>query len=231
MIETAGINTQMPRNNKRRGKSRPKPYKHKSRGLPMGNMQNSLDRTGSKIYSYTQTLSETTIAQTALTPVLLGGATISNFSPLLSQLDQVSTFTALYDQYRIVRADYRFRPMFKSENFVASTDLTPLIYIVADYDDNTNPASLAVLRQYQNMQTHEFETFNYSIIPHCADALYSGSVFTSFGNVVSPWIDVASTGVVHYGIKIGITAGATGQTNLQRWWVTVSLHVQFRNVR
>jgi len=194
-------------------------------------MQGVLDKVNSKIYAFSQNLSETTITQTALTPTLLGGATISIFSPTLSLLDQASTFTALFDQYRIVRVDYRFRSMFRNENFTASSDLAPLLYVISDYDDNTNPASLAALRQYQSIQIHEYESFNYSIVPHCADALYSGSVFTSFGNITSPWIDVVSTGVVHYGIKIGITAGATGQTNLQKWWVSCALTVEFRNVR
>jgi len=217
----------MPRKSKN-SKARRQPKKSQ---LPDYMMQGNLDKIGSKVYRYSQNLSETTISQTATTPALYGGATITIFSPSLGLLDQASTFTALYDQYRIVRVDYRFRPMFRSENFVASTDLAPLLYVVADYDDNTNPSTLAVLRQYQNIQIHEYEAFNYSIIPHCADALYSGSVFTSFGNVTTPWIDVASTGVVHYGIKVGITAANTGQTNLQKWWVSCAMSVEFRNVR
>lgn len=215
--------TLAPRSISQRGKARPKTSRASS------NMEPSLDRFNTRLYTFEQTLGETTVSQVGTVPVLLGGTSLSILSPTFSILDQSSTYVALFDQYRIVEINWRFRPQFSGINF-STTDNVPLLYTVIDYDDNTNPASLAALREYQNCQTHMYESFNMRCVPHCANSLYSGA-FTSYGNMTSPWIDLNSVGVLHYGLKLGITAGNVGQTNLQRWYVTCTLTVQCKNVR
>jgi hypothetical protein len=54
-------------------------------------------------------------------------------------------------------------------------------------------------------------------------ALYAGS-FTSFGNVSSPWIDMASPNVEHYGVKIGMTPTDT----IYRWDTRARFHLEVR---
>jgi len=191
----------------------------------------SFDNQNNNIYTFCQYLPETTLQQSQPGNLFAGGVALSVLSPTLSLLDQVGSFTGIFDQYRISRVSISFRPFFQKANFTAGTDYVPLIYTVVDYDDGAAPGSLAYLREYQNCTIHEDDAFTVSFEPHVAVAAYGAGAFTSYSNVKSPWIDAVSTNVPHYGLKLGVTAGAAGQTHLQAWQISTQLCVQFRNVR
>lgn len=212
----------MTRKNKRRGKASPKTSKD------TGYNPETISRP-MRLYEFQQTLAETTLAQTATVPAFFGGVTLTVLSPTFSLLDDAANLSTLFDQYRISRIHWTFRPMYTSENFVAP-DIVPLIYTVCDFDDGAAPTTLAQLREYQGCQTHLTDSFTMSCVPHVANAVYSGA-FTSYGNMTAPWIDIASQGVYHYGLKVAVTAGNVGQTTLQKWWVIVRLTYQCKNVR
>jgi len=75
-----------------------------------------------------QYLSETTITQSNGGPAYYSGAALGILSPSVSLLDQFSTFQGLYDQYKILRIDWEFRPFFAASAFVPSNlDQPPLI--------------------------------------------------------------------------------------------------------
>lgn len=183
-----------------------------------------------RIYRFSQYLSETSITQSTITPSFYAGASLAVLTPSLTLLDQASTFQALFDQYRITNVTVQFRPLFSRQNFVPGSDIPPLIYTVVDYDDGVVPSSLATLREYQNLTIHECDPFAVSFRPRIAMAAYGGA-FTSYANMGNTWVDCASSGVLHYGLKIGITNGLAGQTHLQQWYLSVKLEVEFRNVR
>jgi hypothetical protein len=183
-----------------------------------------------RIYSFHQQLAPVLLSQAAITFTALAGNTIYQLAPSLSSLDQASTYTALFDQYKIAKVTHTFRPQFNKANFSAATDLVPLIYTVIDYDD-TAVVGEAGLRQYQTCQLHECERFSVTYTPHVANALSGGGVFTSYGNIPAQWIDCNSGSVVHYGLKVGITAGNSGQTNLQKWELITYIEIHFKNVR
>lgn len=189
-------------------------------------MDTSLPRNPSnKVYRFVQFATESTISQTAAIP------TFNNSYWILNSLDQASTFTALFDQYRIAWVEVEYRPMGGYSGLGSlGGALVPLIYTAVDYDDNTSWSSIAQAREYQNAVVHQNEVFTIKFKPHVAMAAYSGA-FTSFANVESPWIDAASPTVQHYGVKTAITAGSAGQTFLQIWNITSRLTVEFRNVR
>jgi len=69
-------------------------------------------------------------------------------------------------------------------------------------------------------------TFSRKWRPHIATAAYSG-VFTSFKNEPSTWIDVASPGVQHYGLKVAADVTSTNSVAIKMF---VRVWVQFRNV-
>jgi len=53
----------------------------------------------------------------------------------------------------------------------------------------------------------------------------------AFANVKAPWIDCASPGVNHYGIKYAVSGGVIGQTALQAFSTEVEYFLEFRQVR
>ncbi len=176
----------------------------------------------SKSYKFSQWVFNITATQTALTNA------VGAFSYSLSNLDQYTSFTGLFDQYRITKISIQFRPMFT--NFTpSSSTLVPLIYTACDFDDDNNP-TISGIKEYQNCQVHEYETFTHVFTPHAAIAAYSGS-FTSYANMAKPWIDVASPNVKHFGLKYAIEAGISGQTQLQSWNISSRLEVEFKHVR
>jgi len=140
-----------------------------------------------------------------------------------NSVTQFSSWSNVFDQYRIMEIEVW-----------VSADATPSglsvgaqnLYSVIDYDDGTALASVGAALAYENVIAAPITNGQYrKWRPHIATAAYSG-VFTSFKNEVSNWIDVASPGVQHYGIKFAadVTGTAWNIRMLTRVWI------QFRNV-
>jgi hypothetical protein len=169
-----------------------------------------------KVYSFNQ--------EVLYNNVLTTSTSVPSFASLsfkLSDLDLVSSYTTIFDQYRIALIEAWVIPDNPGANVAGE------IASVVDHDDTSNLTSLASALDYQSCLVDKPQGGHYRcFVPHCASALYSGS-FTSYGNVTSPWIDCGSTSVQHYGIKLAATAvGASSYYD-----VLVRYHVEFKNVR
>jgi hypothetical protein len=169
------------------------------------------------------------VIQTSATVNTLTSSSVSvtygNFSYTLSLIDQVNSFTAVFDQYRIRMVELTFYPRVTVESL--NTVNTGLLATVIDYDDASNLTSFAAALDYENcLVGRGLDPQKRTFIPHVAMAAYSGA-FTSFANVGDQWIDCASTGVVHYGAKTAwtITDVAYTMDAVSRVWL------EFRNVR
>jgi len=159
------------------------------------------------------------------TPFITSSTTVPVFASSafsLSQLDQVTSFTNLFDQYRIDEIECWLTPESSSSLTVSGEMLS-----VIDYDDNAVLPSFNAGLDYQNVVVSTSNIGHYRrFTPHIAAAAYSGT-FTSYLNVTSPWIDCSSTGVFHYGLKAATqVAGAVVNTFLR-----IRFRVSFRNLR
>jgi len=158
----------------------------------------------------------------------VGADTLGAFSFVLSSLPGVSNFTNLYDQYRVAKLTFHFINQQTTQATGAAGSTTPILFVAADYDDDTAWGSLSTALQYENLAYVPFyKELVYSVKPRVALAAYSG-VFTSFANADSQWIDAASTGVKHYGIKYGISSGTAG--TISGWRVLVTVDLEAREV-
>jgi hypothetical protein len=165
------------------------------------------------------------ITQETLTGSALTTSNVSNtfaaFNFTVASLDQISSLTALFDQYRIVQIEVWICPQ---ATVVGPSQLASVI----DYDDSSNLSTFAQALDYVNVVSCSGDFAQYRTWrPHVAMAAYSGA-FSSFANVTSPWIDAVSTGVQHYGLKL---AASTAPTNTTTFDITTRLHTQWRNVR
>jgi len=168
------------------------------------------------------------VIQTTATPVTITSSAVAttygNVNFILNLLDQYSSFTSVFDQYRIRMAEVAFRP--RTIPLLAATN-TGLFATVLDFDDGNNLTTFAQAEDYENAMIGKGdEPQRRTLIPHAALAAYSGA-FTSFANVQDMWIDAASSGVVHYGIKTAWTQTDVAYTTD----ITVRYWVEFRNVR
>jgi len=102
------------------------------------------------------------------------------------------------------------------------------MYVVIDYDDGTALTSANLASAYSNcVVLNPGESCERTFSPHMALAAYGGA-FTSYANVSPQWIDAASTGVQHYGVKVWVPNCTVGQTLLQSWDVTIEHYLEMR---
>lgn len=155
------------------------------------------------------TVSSWTVSATA-TP------TFTYVSFTLSQSNMASALTDVFDQYMIDEAEVWIMPQ---PSVAASSNNYGILKTVIDLDDSTSLGSLTAADEYSSVVVSEATQGHYRhFIPHVALAAYSGS-FTSYANRSHQWIDAASTGVQHYGVKVAI--GLTGTP------ITYDLHIRW----
>ncbi len=155
---------------------------------------------------------------------------VKAYSFALSDLPSYTDFTSLFDQYRIAEIILEFIPV--SVPFGESTSSTayPSIHSVIDLDDDTLPASVDTLRQYATHQVVPNQKyFRRVLTPRFAVAAYSGA-FTSYSQSQPfQWIDSASAGVLHYGVKTGTTPVTTASGQFVLYNVDATYIIQCRN--
>ena len=153
----------------------------------------------------------------------------------LDDLDQVATFSSLFDQYRIDRVHLRIRPRNNSV-FLASTaspnQASPVMFVVVDFDDATAASTVADLRQYSNcIELNTSDSADIILKPAVTPAVWSSGAFSGYSVEGSRWIDVANTAVPHFGVKFGVTALQLSATYSWAWDVEAWYTVSFRAVR
>jgi len=134
----------------------------------------------------------TILTSSVTVPVSVG----LNFT--LNAVPEVSSFTTLFDQYKIEEVECFIFPEGNTNN----NGLDTVWASVLDYDDSASLTTLTQALDYDTVRVTEFNVGHYRRFkPRIAAAAYSGA-FTSFANLSAPWIDCGSPSVQHYGIKI-----------------------------
>jgi len=140
-----------------------------------------------------------------------------------SQINQYNELAAVFDQYRFVLIEIKFLPTIQA---LATGNQGGMFFTCVDTDDSSSTTASAI-RDYPGcVSTESFKGHTHIFQPHVAIAAYSGA-FTSFSNAVSPWIDVASPSVQHYGVKYAYDLSPA----IFYHDIIVRIHVQLRNVR
>lgn len=153
----------------------------------------------------------------------------------LSDLPNVSSFAALFDQYRIDKVLLRV----KSRNnavFVANTaspnGAVPTAYAVRDIDDSS---TLSVLGDYLSYDTcltfNGEEDFVIELTPSITKATYASLAFSGYTVERPCWLDIANTSIPHYGVKIGVGGLTASTSSSWAWDITAEYIVSFMNSR
>jgi hypothetical protein len=156
----------------------------------------------------------------------------ASFAFALADVGNVASLGAVYDQYRIDRIHFRLRSrnpgLFMMNQASPNYSATPML-VVLDRDDNTAPTTLSELKQYDNCQVISAQdSIDIVFEPSITRSVFAGGVFSGYEVVTDPdvWLDVANTGIPHYGLKIGIPALVTATTSKMDWdveaWYTLS---------
>jgi len=154
----------------------------------------------------------------------------------VADLPQISTYMSLFDQYKINRITVTFGTTANNWNpQTASTNLNApeyKLWYTVDYDDAAVISPLTSLMEYEAVKYHNMMKGDCSVsfVPHAAIAGYSGT-FSGYANVKSPWIDMASNTVQHFGIKWGLPCPIASTYGMPSVSLTVTYDVSFRTVK
>lgn len=144
------------------------------------------------------------------------------FSFALNNLSNGPSFEAIFDTYKIIGIKVKIIPT----SGLATGG--PPLYVVIDYDD-ASTLTIASMQQYDTLSIVPGGAYHErSLVPRMALAAFGGA-FTSYAQQQDQWLDCASPGVLHYGVKCAIPQAAT--SNLSQWTILAEFIIQFRNVR
>lgn len=163
----------------------------------------------------------------------------------LSDVPQSSTFTGLYDQYRITRVVVHLRPQvaMQAQALVSLTAApaavtapvpTGNIYTAEDLDDNV-ASNVAAIRQFDTCkitQVMQPRVITHTIFPRCQLGTFTALSATTTGNSLAPygtWLDCGSAGIPHYGFKLAIDQGVASY--LQAWEIDCEYYIEMKGVR
>jgi hypothetical protein len=172
-----------------------------------------------KIYTFSRTASKGSFQATT---VAIGALGLS-FS--LNDLPNVSEFTALFDQYRILQVTVSMVP-----NVTSSQPLP--IYSCIDYDDASVPAASSDIYQKDTSQVNDgTQVIVRTLNPKSLVSAYLSAVSTAYSPEWGVWYDCDQPGVPHYGLKFfsPIIGGNTGLTTLS-YNVIAEYVIQTRSV-
>lgn len=181
---------------------------------------NLMNRVPSNVpYKFTQQIPEASL--------LVTSTTLQTFASkyfTIADLDQYTSLSAVFDQYIIMEVEVWIEPQLTGGAFAVNAGN---LYSVIDYDDANNLTSTASACDYTNVISSNGQDSHYRrFSPHIAVGAYSGT-FTSFKNERAGWIDFASTGVQHYGLKVACTPTTASFT----YQIRSRYHIMCRNVR
>jgi len=144
----------------------------------------------------------------------------------IGQLNQYSTLASIFDQYRIDEIEVWLTPL---KNSAAVSIISGQLATVIDYDDATPLASFGLALEYPNAVVTNCAIGHYRrYVPRIANAVYGSAAFGSFGNSNPQWLDIASSTIEHYGVKVVVTPSTGTQ---QIYDLTVRMKCSFLSVR
>jgi hypothetical protein len=143
----------------------------------------------------------------------------------LTNVDLTDGLTTVFDQYRIVEVECAlsaFPGAAGTQEVLESSQWASCI----DFDNATPPTAYAqILDEPSALWGTAASGHYHRWRPHCALGAYAGA-FTSYANVVSPWIDCVSSAVQHFGLKVAALPSTTNYTIVGGGRYSL----QFRNV-
>jgi len=143
----------------------------------------------------------------------------------ITTLPNFASFSTIFDQYRIRQIELWLIP--RRSIVSSSAGANPGLLCSAIDLDDAGAVSFSSLQEYESaIVSHSIDGHYRKFVPHCAITAYAGG-FANFINEPSPWIDVNSSGVEHYGCKFAITR----TSDVVDFDLRIRIDVEFKTVR
>jgi hypothetical protein len=166
------------------------------------------------------------------------GSITLNMAVIANQTNDVTSYTNLYDKYKICAYKVTFIPratQFELYNNQTDGNDNFILWTCLDYDDAAAPTSTQYVMNYRNKkwtrgtQVHK----RYVKHPHILGAIANnttGASTVNSANIRAPWIDAASLSIPHYGVKWACLPGGAA-TNLTYIDVILDVYVKWAGRR
>lgn len=177
--------------------------------------------TGKQVFFWRSMGESTTLTQSAVSD------TAYTLSFTLAGANGYADLIQVFDQYRIMAVSIEMTPQYE---YINGTNISPRLYSCIDYDDASTTTRANILAYDTCIVNPPNTGCVRTLIPRSAVAAYTGT-FTGYQNVEQQWIDAASSTVQHYGLKMIVESGTTGQTSLQSYTVDITYFIEFRASR
>lgn len=122
----------------------------------------------------------------------------------IGDLPNVSEFSSLFDEYLITGIQIKFIPDITGNDAtpIGSVVQLPNFFTVIDHDDNTAPANLNELLQYQSLRMTRAHLLHKRYLkPMVSNAIYKSGLTSGYGSIKAQWCDFVNTDIAHYGLK------------------------------
>jgi hypothetical protein len=157
----------------------------------------------------------------------------------LGDIPQSTTWTAVFDQYRITEISVSFIPNhYQAYGVSASAEIAgpPALqfWYAVDLDDASVVSPLTTLMEYESVRCHTFNGCRPMTVtwkPRIATAAYAGLPFTSYANTADQWIDCSSPAVQYYGLKYGFPCPNNTNSSFPALSVVCTYKIEFKSVR
>lgn len=145
-------------------------------------------------------------------PLNLAGAGIknTNFQFALSDLQNYTELSALYDQYKITKcimylnwSPFDDANNYVNDNYSTPELLAPILNYLVDYDD-TSVMTEAELKQRSRVKQIRMKPgvqYKIALTPACLTEIYRTGVSSSYAPKFNQILDMGSPDVPHYGLK------------------------------
>lgn len=198
------------------------------RGIPRGPRSS---------YNMTTNVVKTTVEQ-FLFPGTTGVDKFGSKSFSLDQISDYTSYTAIFDQWRIVGIQMSFVARKNVSDQDDTTQYAQWALFTVDHDDDTAPTTMDSLKGYASCkQWHFLKTpvFKIFVRPTVTNAVFASGAFTGYsigkGGYQAPWIDCNNPDVKSYGVKWGFPAMGGVTANTYSCDILIKYYIQFRGQR
>lgn len=156
--------------------------------------------------------------------------TVGTLTFNLSQLDNYTEFTNLFQRFRICAVKLKIIPYYTGNdaNPTGTIYVMPNIHSVVDYDDSGTPANLAELLQYSNHKmTRGGKIHGRYIKPAVQTATYETALTSAYSPKWKVWLSTDDFATPHYGFKYFIDQSSVALV----YRVFVKFYIQCKDLK
>lgn len=192
------------KSNFKRRRSTRRPMTRKRRFVRRSTIPRSIGNPNQKVYFFKRhAVDEPLLAVEAVPGTITD--TLSTYDFTLASVPNYTEFTHLFDFYKINRVVFQIWPRMSgnfdtSFNAATSTVSDLRLFTAIDYNDNSAPASVNIIRTYPNCKVTRFMNGQKRAL---------SPKYNDPDNIVewkgkNPWISTANPTVPHYALKVGV---------------------------